>query len=310
MKRKGILIICLVLITALTGCGRSVPETPSVKPPTASTEMPTPTPTPTQAVTPTPAILQKLNVNWEKEEIKICPSAQEIIVDPQDNNTLYAVGVDGQFQGVFPPHQVWKTTDGGETWSYLGNTGLNVGPDLVWRYTSGPGAVIPQSRNRFPALIPGFVEFDSWRNQFSLEIIPILTLGPGLKEKVSPDIWSWNGWGYLDTLTIDGNVVFAAVDIFRLDSATLASLREIAPEIKTNQLGSGTRLVFSLDGGNSWYELTTPLVLDTTLDSGLVCRLVSQRSIAVVPSNNQVRFYIGLNDGTIWQTTVQKASLP
>jgi len=263
-----------------------LPSPPLVQPEVVVPTMPTETPAPTVTQTETPApsqkTPQKLEVEWKNMQAPTSHSISRIIIDQKDEKVIYVAEQLGMAKEI-----LWKFED--EKWLNVGEI-LAAWKGKVWidgkekvltpeemKTWTGGGEMLEQISG--PTIPEGrnkilsLEEEKYWNNFLNTEIVP--PSSPG-KRNIEA----------LDGFTMDGNVIFAA--ILRLEPF------------------NDHRFVFSPDAGNSWYEITVPASFKTREGPSQ-----PRPELAVLSADQQeIRFYVGLEDGTIWQAVLDKMSLP
>lgn len=232
----------------------------------------------TTELTPTPAPAQTstspatIEVKWTTNgPLESRPSAFGISdLLVQSGGIVYALEPIGPDR-----NRIWKSADEGQTWN---ETKENVFPGDLYGMTKQEKELC-----------------DKLYEMFQSQIIPSINLG------VIP-------MG-LDRVTIDpnnGENLLASVTVLEVPSSLpempdalkekIQKMREIAQTQKLNT----HRIFLSLDGGKSWKELNCPPGKQAPLPS---------ISLALISSQQYVSIYVGLTDGTVWQTNLDIKSL-
>ncbi len=85
------------------------------KPPVQPTPVPPVVSTPTQPENPTPK--KNLEVTWKTNGPTDTGGLLAVVVNDNEGKIIYAIGL---LPGQFRPDYVWKSSDGGNSWSFLG----------------------------------------------------------------------------------------------------------------------------------------------------------------------------------------------
>jgi len=88
---------------------------PVVQPPVVVPTTPNETPTQTQTESLDP--IKNLQVTWETNGPNDAGGMEAVVVDDNEGKIIYAVGL---LPEQFRPDYVWKSSDGGNSWSFLG----------------------------------------------------------------------------------------------------------------------------------------------------------------------------------------------
>ena len=198
-------------------------------------------------------------------------AVDDIVVDPQDANTIYASYGSG-FHGDSTSYGVHKSTDGGNTWSWLQN-----GFPPASQVNRVSLAIAPSNDQVLYAAVngsnPNDPSADTNRVYKSTNAGATWTLLPGVAPKT--DFGGNQGW-YNNVIAVDPNnpdtVYVGGIDFWR-----------------------------SSDGGQTWINLTNGYGTYTGQNIH-----VDQHAIAFANGSSQI-FYIG-NDGGVWKTTSGSSS--
>ena len=195
---------------------------------------------------------------------------QPVVFAPTDPRTLY-----------FASNTVWKTTDGGQTWTRISpdlSRPTWTAPAVVGKYATDKGAR-PTRRGVVYALAPSPVDGRTmWAGTDDGLIHVTRDGGRTWKDVTPPELPAWSKISVLDAGHFDARTAYAAVNTLRLD--------DLRPHILRTH-----------DGGKSWTAITSGLP-----DGGIV-NVVREdpRKKGLLYAGTELSVYVSADDGTSWQ---------
>lgn len=128
MKRILVFLIVLLILATTMSCSHSLTPVAPVPSPSASTPPSSvEPPVQTEKTTSVTTIPQSLEIKWEASGPSDAQSIWAIVIDDCEGKIVYAIG---SKPNQLYPVDVWKTEDGGQSWSY---TGAITSPDVNFK---------------------------------------------------------------------------------------------------------------------------------------------------------------------------------
>ncbi len=196
---------------------------------------------------------------------------QPIVFSPVDPKTLY-----------FASNQVWKTTNGGRSWT-------SISPDLTrktWDVPANVGKyrgtdqVKVTQRGVVYALAPSPLEINRIWAGTDDGLIHVTTDGGGTWKSVTPSqMTSWQKVSVMEASHFDAKTAYAAINTFRLD--------DLRPHILRTR-----------DGGDTWTEITNGIPAEGIIN--VVREDPKTKGLLFAGSEREVFF--STDDGDHWQS--------
>jgi photosystem II stability/assembly factor-like uncharacterized protein len=194
---------------------------------------------------------------------------QPVLFSPLDPKTLY-----------FTSNVVWKTTDGGQTWTAIS-------PDLTRETWDVPanvgkyrGTAQATRRGVVYALAPSPIEANRlWAGTDDGQIHLTIDGGKSWSNVTPPDLRAWAKVSQLDASHFDAGTVYAAINTFRLD--------DLRPHIYRTR-----------DGGRTWAHITAGIP-----DGGIVNSVREDpKRRGLLFAGTEQAVYVSFDAGDHWES--------
>lgn len=176
---------------------------------------------------------------WENMGLKETMHITRVIIDPRDNNTVY-VGALGRLWGPNPERGVYKTTDGGKTWSHL----------LKVDDTTGVAELIQNPKK------PDELLCAMWMRQ--RKAYDFTSGGPSCAIYKSTD--AGRTWKKIEKGLPPGPLGRIGLSYYEADPTHVVATVEYRPKDASERAGAtqmnGGGIYISKDGGSSWERQT------------------------------------------------------